>query len=148
MARLFFSEAVLAGSDCRLDDPTQDVVAAVDHSLAQLVYLRRNGDFFWLMETVDRDLAPKQREYASAVCCTGFCASTPASNPVSVPFRIPHSFPDSAHCQCIHTNRHAYSHVDTFPARAVLFGLPLPGRCPLIRQMPVCIKNQKHAFRP
>ena len=64
VARLFFSEAVLAGSDCRLDDPTQDVVAAVDHSLAQLVYLRRNGDLFWMMETVDRDLAPKQREYA------------------------------------------------------------------------------------
>ena len=64
VARLFFSEAVLAGAECRLDDPSQDVVAAVDHSLAQLVYLRRGGDLYWRMETVDRDLPPKQREYA------------------------------------------------------------------------------------
>ena len=64
VARLFFSEAVLAGADCPLDDPARDVVAAIDHSLAQLVYLRRNGDLFWHMETVSRDLSPKQREYS------------------------------------------------------------------------------------
>ena len=43
VARLFFPGAELAGADCRLDDPDADVVAAVDHTLARLVYLRRGG---------------------------------------------------------------------------------------------------------
>lgn len=63
LARLFFPGAVLGG-DVRLDDPAADVVAAVDHSRAQLVYLRRDGRLDWRMHTVARDLPPKQREYA------------------------------------------------------------------------------------
>ena len=47
VARLFFPGAELAGADCRLDDPDADVVAAVDHTLARLVYLRRGGRLWW-----------------------------------------------------------------------------------------------------
>lgn len=64
VARMFFPDAVLAGAYCPLEDPAADVVAAIDHSVAQLVYLRRGGDLFWHMETVDRDMPAKQREYA------------------------------------------------------------------------------------
>ena len=63
LARLFFPGAVLGG-DARLDDPDVDVVAAVDHARAQLAYVRQNGRLSWRMQTVERDLPAKQREYA------------------------------------------------------------------------------------
>ena len=64
VARLFFPGAELAGADCRLDDPDADVVAAVDHTLARLVYLRRGGRLWWRMETVSRHDTRRRREYA------------------------------------------------------------------------------------
>ena len=43
VARIFFPGASLAGADFPLEEPSADVVAAVDHNLAQIVYLRRGG---------------------------------------------------------------------------------------------------------
>ncbi len=64
VARMFFPDAVLAGADFVLEDSGLDVIAAVDHSVAQLVYLRRDGELYWKADTVDRDMPPKQREYS------------------------------------------------------------------------------------
>ena len=64
VARLFFPGASLAGADCRLDDPEVEVVAAIDHSLAQLVFLRRGGRLWWHMASISRNTAKREREYA------------------------------------------------------------------------------------
>lgn len=64
VARMFFPDAVLAGADFVLEDSGLDVIAAVDHSVAQIVYLRRDGELYWKADTVDRDMPPKQREYS------------------------------------------------------------------------------------
>ena len=34
VARMFFPDGVLAGADCALDDPSLDLIAAVDHAVA------------------------------------------------------------------------------------------------------------------
>ncbi len=64
VARLFFPDAVLAGADEVLAEDGPDLIAALDGSVTQLVYLRQGGMLFWKAAPVSRDLAPKQREYA------------------------------------------------------------------------------------
>ena len=57
VARLFFPGASLAGEVCPFEDETADLVAAVDHTVAQLVFVR----------------------IRSAACSTACCARAPAS---------------------------------------------------------------------
>ena len=64
VARMFFPDAVLAGADEVLAEDGPDLIAALDGSVTQLVYLRQGGMLFWKAAPVSRDLAPKQREYA------------------------------------------------------------------------------------
>ncbi len=64
VARLFFPDAVLAGADEVLAEDGPDLIAALDGSVTQLVYLRQGGMLFWKAAPVSRNLAPKQREYA------------------------------------------------------------------------------------
>ena len=64
VARIFFPGASLAGTDFPLEEPSADVVAAVDHNLAQIVYLRRGGVLRWRMASIRRDTPRKDRELA------------------------------------------------------------------------------------
>ena len=64
VARLFFPDAVLAGADEVLAEDGPDLIAALDGSVTQLVYLRQGGMLFWKAAPVSRNLEPKQREYA------------------------------------------------------------------------------------
>ena len=77
VARLFFPGASLAGEVCPFEDETADLVAAVDHTVAQLVFVRRGGRLFWDMKTVDSAATVKQREYLLCRLLYGLlCART------------------------------------------------------------------------
>ncbi len=77
VARLFFPGASLAGEVCPFEDETADLVAAVDHTVAQLVFVRRGGRLFWDMKTVDSAATVKQREYSLCRLLYGLlCART------------------------------------------------------------------------
>ena len=64
VARLFFPGAELAGADTPLEREDLDLVAAVDHSVVQLAFVRRGGRLVWDKAAIGRDDPPKQREYA------------------------------------------------------------------------------------
>ena len=77
VARIFFPGASLAGADFPLEEPSADVVAAVDHNLAQIVYLRRGGVLRWRMASIDRDAPRKDRELALCKLLSGLlCTET------------------------------------------------------------------------
>ena len=77
VARLFFPGASLAGEVCPFEDETADLVAAIDHTVAQLVFVRRGGRLFWDMKTVDSAATVKQREYSLCRLLYGLlCART------------------------------------------------------------------------
>ena len=73
----FFPGASLAGEVCPFEDETADLVAAIDHTVAQLVFVRGAGGCSGDMKTVDSAATVKQREYSLCRLLYGLlCART------------------------------------------------------------------------